>query len=60
MDEKGFLMIGAFGLPGKTHEDDAVRGLRAALYIIQSLKVAHAFLSGLERFFTSSTSIFFT
>ena len=24
------------------------------------LKVAHAFLSGLERFFTSSTSIFFT
>ena len=38
MDEKGFIMIGAFGLPGKTHEDDAVRGLRAALAITQALK----------------------
>lgn len=37
-DEKGFLSICAFGLPGKTHEDDPSRGVRAALDIVSSLE----------------------
>lgn len=38
-DEKGFLAVTAFGLPGKTHEDSPARALSAALAIVQSLKV---------------------
>ncbi len=37
-DEKGFVSICAFGLPGKTHEDDPSRGVRAALHLIESLQ----------------------
>ncbi len=37
-DEKGFLSICAFGLPGKTHEDDPSRGIRAAIDIVNSLE----------------------
>ena len=37
-DEKGFVSICAFGLPGKTHEDDPCRGVRAALDLIESLQ----------------------
>ena len=32
-DEKGFLMICAFGLPGRTHEDDPKRAVQAALAV---------------------------
>lgn len=38
-DEKGFLAVTAFGLPGRTHEDSAARGLSAALAIVQGLQV---------------------
>lgn len=31
IDEKGATMIGAFGLPGRAHGDDAVRAVRAAM-----------------------------
>lgn len=37
-DEKGFVSICAFGLPGKTHEDDPCRGIRAALDLVEALK----------------------
>ena len=37
-DEKGFVSICAFGLPGKSHEDDACRGVRAALDLIEALQ----------------------
>ncbi|EIE21630.1 hypothetical protein COCSUDRAFT_56833 [Coccomyxa subellipsoidea C-169] len=37
-DEKGFLSICAFGLPGKAHEDDPSRGIRAAIDIVNSLE----------------------
>ncbi|GBG71085.1 hypothetical protein CBR_g8385 [Chara braunii] len=37
MDEKGYLMIAAFGLPGNTHEDDTMRGIQAAMMIKDSL-----------------------
>lgn len=38
-DEKGFLAVCAFGLPGQTHEDGAARALLAALSIVHALKV---------------------
>eukprot|EP00887_Chlorella_sp_A99_P006306 scaffold3.g6306.t1 len=34
-DEKGFLAICAFGLPGRSHEHNAARGLQAALAIVE-------------------------
>lgn len=37
-DEKGFLSICAFGLPGRTHEDDPCRGVRAALDLVEALR----------------------
>lgn len=40
-DEKGFLAICAFGLPGKTHEDGPHRGIMAALSITDALKVSY-------------------
>jgi hypothetical protein len=43
-DEKGFLSICAFGLPGRTHEDDPARGVRAALDLIEALR----FLKGVR------------
>lgn len=38
-DEKGFLAVCAFGLPGQTHEDGPARALLAALSIIHALQV---------------------
>lgn len=38
-DEKGFLAICAFGLPGRSHEDDPARGIQAALAIVEAVKV---------------------
>ena len=38
VDEKGITLVGAFGLPPLTHEDDAVRGARAALRIQNELR----------------------
>ncbi|KAL0052814.1 hypothetical protein WJX82_008196 [Trebouxia sp. C0006] len=37
-DEKGFLSICAFGLPGKTHEDSPARAIQAALSIVEGMK----------------------
>ncbi|KAL3159729.1 hypothetical protein ABBQ38_010135 [Trebouxia sp. C0009 RCD-2024] len=37
-DEKGFLSICAFGLPGKTHEDSPARAIQAALAIVEGMK----------------------
>ena len=37
-DEKGFLSICAFGLPGRTHEDDPARGVHAALDLVEALR----------------------
>ena len=37
-DEKGFLSICAFGLPGASHEDGPSRAVRAALMIASTLK----------------------
>ena len=39
-DEKGFLAVCAFGLPGKTHEDMPARGIQAALSIVEALRLA--------------------
>ena len=39
-DEKGFLAICAFGLPGRTHEDGPARGVQAALAIVDAAKVS--------------------
>ena len=36
-DEKGFLAVCAFGLPGRTHQDDPGRGVLAALDIVDAL-----------------------
>ena len=36
-DEKGFVSICAFGLPGNAHEDDPCRGVRAALELVETL-----------------------
>jgi class 3 adenylate cyclase len=38
VDEKGAILLAAFGLPPLVHVDDAVRGIRAALDIRQALK----------------------
>lgn len=40
-DEKGFLCICAFGLPGRSHEDSPCRGIQAALSIRSSVKKLH-------------------
>lgn len=37
-DEKGFLSICAFGLPGKSHEDSPSRAVQAALMISAAMK----------------------
>jgi hypothetical protein len=37
-DEKGFVAICAFGLPGHTHEDNASRGILAALDLLKRIK----------------------
>ena len=39
-DEKGFLAVCAFGLPGKTHEDMPARGIQSALSIVEALRAA--------------------
>ena len=36
-DEKGFIIVSAFGLPGYAHEDGPARGIRAALTTHQAL-----------------------
>ena len=37
-DEKGFLAVCAFGLPGKSHEDGPSRGVKAALSIVAAMR----------------------
>ncbi|EFJ50372.1 hypothetical protein VOLCADRAFT_116897 [Volvox carteri f. nagariensis] len=37
-DEKGFVGICAFGLPGHTHEDNPARGIRAALELASTIR----------------------
>lgn len=37
-DEKGFVGICAFGLPGHTHEDNPTRGIRAALELASTIR----------------------
>ena len=37
-DEKGFVAICAFGLPGHTHEDNTSRGILAALELVKNVK----------------------
>ena len=37
-DEKGFVSICAFGLPGNAHEDDPCRGVHAALDLVEALQ----------------------
>lgn len=32
-DDKGIIMVAAWGLPGRAHEDDAVRAVRAAMHM---------------------------
>lgn len=36
-DEKGFLSICAFGLPGRTHEDNPKRAISAAVKLVQDM-----------------------
>eukprot|EP00924_Labyrinthula_sp_SR-Ha-C_P011527 snap_masked-scaffold_17-processed-gene-0.22-mRNA-1 protein AED:0.48 eAED:0.48 QI:0/-1/0/1/-1/1/1/0/1838 len=36
-DDKGVVAIGAFGLPGFSHEDDIQRGLKAAFFVVNRL-----------------------
>src|ERR1700691_2258960 len=38
MDDKGLILIGVFGLPPLSHEDDPVRGVQAALAIRAELE----------------------
>lgn len=38
-DEKGFVAICAFGLPGRSHEDNPARGIQAALAVVEGVKV---------------------
>ena len=38
-DEKGFVAVCAFGMPGKTHDDGPSRGVLAALSIGHGMKV---------------------
>ena len=44
-DEKGFVSICAFGLPGNAHEDDPCRGIRAALDLVTALQEGVHFAS---------------
>ncbi|BBN06842.1 hypothetical protein MPTK1_3g24330 [Marchantia polymorpha subsp. ruderalis] len=37
MDEKGYVMLCAFGLPGNLHEDDPKRGIQTALEVHQNI-----------------------
>ena len=37
-DEKGFVAICAFGLPAHTHEDNAARGIFAALELVKRIE----------------------
>ena len=37
-DEKGFLSICAFGLPGNSHEDGPSRAVAAALSVVAAMK----------------------
>lgn len=37
-DEKGYLALCAFGLPGRAHEDSPARGLRAAVSVLNTLQ----------------------
>ena len=39
-DEKGFVAVCAFGLPGKTHDDGPVRGVLAALEIAHGMQAS--------------------
>jgi class 3 adenylate cyclase/tetratricopeptide (TPR) repeat protein len=41
VDEKGFTVVLAFGLPGRSHEDDAARGVRAALAVQRKLEASN-------------------
>lgn len=46
-DEKGFLAVCAFGLPGRVHEDSPARGIKAALAVVKSLhRQGHAAVAG--------------
>jgi class 3 adenylate cyclase/tetratricopeptide (TPR) repeat protein len=38
VDDKGLVLIGAFGLPPRAHEDDALRGVHAAVEIRAALQ----------------------
>lgn len=44
-DEKGFLAICAFGLPGRSHEDGPARGIQAAIDIIEAIRVRRSLSS---------------
>ena len=37
LDDKGLVVVLGFGVPPNAHEDDALRGLRCALYLVQEL-----------------------
>ena len=37
VDDKGVVLVGVFGLPPKSHEDDPIRALRAARDLIEAL-----------------------
>ena len=37
-DEKGFLSISAFGLPGNSHEDGPSRAVAAALSVVAAMR----------------------
>ena len=39
-DEKGFVAVCAFGLPGQTHDDGPVRGVLAALQIADGMQAS--------------------
>lgn len=46
-DEKGFLALAAFGLPGRAHEDSPGRGIQAALNVVDMLeKHGHSAVAG--------------
>lgn len=46
VDEKGTLLLGVFGLPPRSHEDDAVRALRAATAMAQTLPCSVGIATG--------------
>lgn len=37
-DEKGYIALCAFGLPGRSHEDSPARGVQAALAVVSNLQ----------------------